>query len=46
VRERPKDAPAALARFEAFVEAGAAWFEHADDSGGSGGAIGDAVRAA
>jgi hypothetical protein len=39
----PKDPPAALALFEAFIEADAAWFEHADDSGG---AIGDAVRAA
>ena len=39
----PKDPPAALALFEAFIEADAAWFDHADDSSGR---IGDAVRAA
>lgn len=39
----PKDPPAALALFEAFIEADAAWFERADDSDG---VIGDAVRAA
>lgn len=39
----PKDPPAALALFEAFIEADAAWFDRADDSGG---VIGDAVRTA
>lgn len=39
----PKDPPAALALFEAFIEADAPWFERADDSDG---VIGDAVRAA
>lgn len=39
----PRDPPAALALFETFIEADAAWFERADDSDG---AIGDAVRAA
>ena len=39
----PKDPPAALSLFEAFIEADAAWFDRADDSDG---AIGDAVRAA
>jgi hypothetical protein len=39
----PKDPPAALALFETFIEADAAWFDRADDSGG---VIGDAVRAA
>jgi hypothetical protein len=39
----PKDPPAALALFEAFIEADAAWFDRADDSDG---VIGDAVRAA
>ena len=39
----PKDPPAALSLFEAFIEAEAAWFERADDSDG---VIGDAVRAA
>jgi len=39
----PKDPPAALALFEAFIEADSAWFDRADDSGG---VIGDAVRAA
>jgi len=39
----PKDPPAALALFEAFIEADAAWFDHADDSDS---VIGDAVRAA
>lgn len=39
----PKDPPAALLLFEAFIEADAAWFERADDSDG---VIGDAVRAA
>jgi hypothetical protein len=38
-----KDPPAALALFEAFIEADAAWFDRADDSDG---VIGDAVRAA
>ncbi|MCC7218983.1 MAG: hypothetical protein IT517_19570 [Burkholderiales bacterium] len=39
----PKDPPSALALFEAFIEADAAWFDRADDSDG---VIGDAVRAA
>lgn len=39
----PKDPPAAVALFEAFIEAEVSWFERADDSDG---AIGDAVRAA
>ncbi|MCM8596131.1 DUF6880 family protein [Accumulibacter sp.] len=39
----PRDAPAALALFEAFIEADAKWFDRADDSDG---VIGDAVRAA
>jgi hypothetical protein len=39
----PKDPPAALALFEAFIEADAGWFDRADDSDG---VIGDAVRAA
>jgi hypothetical protein len=39
----PKDPPAALSLFEAFIEADAAWFDRADDSDGL---IGDAVRAA
>lgn len=39
----PKDPPAALALFEAFIEADAAWFDHADESDG---VIGDAVRTA
>lgn len=39
----PKDPPAALALFEAFIEADATWFDRADDSDG---VIGDAVRAA
>ena len=39
----PKDPPAALSLFEAFIEADAAWFDRADDSDG---VIGDAVRAA
>lgn len=39
----PNDPPGALALFEAFVEADAAWFDRADDSDG---VIGDAVRAA
>jgi hypothetical protein len=39
----PKDPPAALALFEAFIESDAAWFERADDSNGM---IGDAVRSA
>ena len=39
----PRDPPAAVALFEAFIEADGTWFEHADDSDGS---IGDAVRAA
>ena len=39
----PKDSPAALSLFEAFIEADAVWFERADDSDG---VIGDAVRAA
>lgn len=39
----PKNPPAALALFEAFIEADAAWFDRVDDSDG---VIGDAVRAA
>ena len=39
----PKDPPAALALFQAFIEADASWFERADDSDG---VIGDAVRSA
>ncbi len=39
----PRDPPAALALFEAFIAADAAWFDRADDSDG---VIGDAVRAA
>ena len=39
----PKDPPAAVLLFEAFIEADAAWFDRADDSDG---VIGDAVRAA
>lgn len=39
----PKNAPAALALFQAFIEADASWFERADDSDG---VIGDAVRVA
>jgi hypothetical protein len=39
----PKDPPAAVSLFEAFIEADAAWFDRADDSDG---VIGDAVRAA
>jgi hypothetical protein len=39
----PRDPSAALALFEAFNEADAAWFDRADDSDGM---IGDAVRAA
>lgn len=38
----PKDPGAALALAEAFVESDAAFFNHADDSGG---AVGEAVRA-
>ena len=38
-----KEPPAALALFQAFIEADASWFERADDSDG---VIGDAVRAA
>src|SRR6266566_3841794 len=37
----PKDPAAALALFEAFIEADASWFGRADDSDGC---IGDAVR--
>lgn len=40
---QPRDPAAALALFEAFIQADATWFEHADDSDGD---IGDAVRAA
>lgn len=40
---QPRDPPAALALFEAFIEADASFFERADDSDG---AIGDAVRQA
>jgi uncharacterized protein DUF6880 len=39
----PQNPPAALALFEAFIEADSVWFKQADDSGG---AIGEAVRAA
>jgi hypothetical protein len=39
----PKDPPAALALFQTFIESDDSWFDRADDSGG---AIGDAVRAA
>ena len=39
----PRDASAALALFEAFIEADSSWFDRADDSGG---VIGDVVRAA
>jgi hypothetical protein len=39
----PKDPPAALSLFEAFIETDAAWFDRADDSDG---VIGDSVRAA
>jgi len=39
----PKDPPAALSLFEAFIEADAAWFDRADDSDG---VIGDALRTA
>lgn len=39
----PKDPPAALALFQAFIEADASWFDRADDSNG---VIGDAVRSA
>ena len=39
----PKDPPAALALFQAFIEADASWFERADDSDG---VIGDAMRSA
>jgi len=39
----PKDPSAALALFQAFIEADASWFERADDSDG---VIGDAVRSA
>ena len=39
----PKDPPAALSLFEAFIDADAVWFERADDSDG---VISDAVRAA
>jgi len=39
----PVDPTAALALFQAFIEADTSWFEQADDSGG---AIGDAVRSA
>ena len=39
----PKDPPAALSLFDAFIEADAAWFDRADDSDG---VISDAVRAA
>jgi hypothetical protein len=39
----PRDPPAAVALFESFIEADAAWFERADDSGGF---IGEVVRAA
>jgi hypothetical protein len=39
----PKDPAAALALFEAFIEADASWYERADDSDGC---IGDAVRVA
>ncbi|MCA3218642.1 MAG: hypothetical protein ING59_08815 [Burkholderiales bacterium] len=39
----PKDPPAAVSLFEAFIEADAAWFDRDDDSDG---VIGDAVRAA
>ena len=39
----PKDPPAALALFQAFIESDASWFDRADDSDG---VIGAAVRAA
>ncbi|MFP5462863.1 MAG: DUF6880 family protein [Gammaproteobacteria bacterium] len=39
----PRDPRAALALFEAFIEADTSWFDHSDDSDG---AIGQAVRAA
>ncbi len=39
----PKDPACAVALFESFIEADSTWFDHADDSGG---AIGDAMRAA
>jgi len=39
----PKDPPAALSLFEAFIETDASWFDRADNSDG---VIGDAVRAA
>ncbi|MBC7701792.1 DUF6880 family protein [Aquabacterium sp.] len=39
----PKDPAAAVALFESFIEADSTWFDQADDSGG---AIGDAMRAA
>ena len=39
----PKDPVAAVALFESFIEADSTWFDQADDSGG---AIGDAMRAA
>jgi len=39
----PRDPRAALSLYEAFIEADAKWFDQADDSGG---AIGDAMRAA
>ncbi|NJN63877.1 MAG: hypothetical protein HC882_02685, partial [Acidobacteria bacterium] len=39
----PRDAAAAVSLFEAFIEADATWFEHADDSDG---VIGEAVREA
>jgi hypothetical protein len=39
----PMNPPLALGLFETFIESDAAWFDRADDSGGS---IGDAVRSA
>ena len=39
----PKEPPAAVSLFEAFIETDAAWFDRADDSDG---VIGDSVRAA
>ena len=39
----PRDPPAAVELFEAFIEADTTWFERADDSDG---VIGDAVRSA
>lgn len=40
---QPRDPPAALALFEAFIESDASWFHRADDSDG---VIGTAVRSA